>query len=129
LVFAPLIYCGSGLLASSGRANQQENAVVNLVVNARDAMPEGDLIIIEPGQYVMLSASDTGSGIPLELIDEVFEPFFKTKQVDKGTGLGLAVVLGLIKQSGGHIRIYSEIGQERPLPCPHSIAEFAVRLV
>jgi len=104
--------------------------VVNLVVNARDAMPEGDLTTIEPGQYVMLSASDTGSGIPLELIDKAFEPFFKTKQVDKGTGLGLAVVLGLIKQSGGHIRIYSEIGQERrPLPCPHSIAEFAVRLV
>ncbi len=120
---------GAGLWPVLADANQLENALLNLVVNARDAMPDGGLITIEtsnafldenyvrpigelrPGQYVMLSVSDTGSGIAPDIIDKVFEPFFTTKQVHKGTGLGLAMVHGFINQSGGHIRIYSEPGQ------------------
>jgi PAS domain S-box-containing protein len=108
---------------------QVENAVLNLAINARDAMQGfGKLTIeagnamlddryvrrhpdVKAGQYVMLAVSDTGCGIPPELVERVFEPFFTTKPPGKGTGLGLSTVYGLIKQSGGHIQVYSEVGQ------------------
>ncbi len=108
--------------------SQLEAAVINLCVNARDAMPDGGRLLIEtanteldheyashnpgvvPGQYVELAVSDTGAGIPPELLSKVLEPFFTTKGVGKGTGLGLSMVYGFIKQSNGHIKIYSEVG-------------------
>ena len=109
-------------------AAQVENALLNLAINARDAMDgQGKLTIemgnayldddyatrhadVAPGQYVMLAVTDTGCGIPAELMDQVFEPFFTTKPEGLGTGLGLSMVYGLVKQSGGHIKIYSEVG-------------------
>ena len=108
---------------------QVENAVLNLAINARDAMEGvGKLTIearnahldhaysvqnpeIEAGQYVMLAVSDTGSGMPAELLERVFEPFFTTKAEGKGSGLGLSMVYGFAKQSGGHVKIYSELGE------------------
>ncbi len=110
-------------------ANQLENAVLNLAINARDAMPEGGLLMIEtlnvqvqstgavlaqelvPGDYVVVSVSDTGTGMSPEVLAKAVEPFFTTKPVGEGTGLGLAVISGFVKQSGGYLDIHSEIGQ------------------
>jgi PAS domain S-box-containing protein len=114
--------------ATRADPGQFQSAVVNMCVNARDAMPQGGKLVIEtrnivldadhadfhpelkPGQYAQLSISDTGSGMAPDVRDRVFEPFFTTKEKGRGTGLGLAMVYGFIKQAGGHITIYSELG-------------------
>jgi signal transduction histidine kinase/CheY-like chemotaxis protein len=108
--------------------SQLSTAILNLALNARDAMPNGGKLTLEtknavldenyaamnsevkPGNYVMIAVSDTGEGIPGTLLDKVFEPFFTTKDVGKGSGLGLSMVYGFVKQSNGHIKIYSEEG-------------------
>jgi CheY-like chemotaxis protein len=108
---------------------QIETTLLNLCLNARDAMPRGGTIAIEtgqavldeqyartaedvtPGPYSLITVSDTGSGIPSEHLPRLFEPFFTTKGPGKGTGLGLSMVYGFVKQSGGHIRVYSEVGR------------------
>src|ERR1043166_137468 len=119
----------AGLWPAEVDAPQLEAAILNLAINARDAMPDGGKVTIEtanvfldefycrsveavkPGQYVMISVSDTGTGMPQEVIDKAFEPFFTTKAAGAGTGLGLSQVYGFIRQSGGHVRIYSEVGE------------------
>jgi len=119
----------AGLWKIEADPNQLENAILNLAVNARDAMPDGGKLTIEtanthidrdyaaqnagamPGQYVVICVSDIGTGMDADALGRAFEPFFTTKDVGKGTGLGLSMVYGFVKQSGGHVKIYSEEGQ------------------
>jgi PAS domain S-box-containing protein len=119
---------GNDLWPATVDRAQLENAVLNLAVNARDAMPDGGRLTIETanaeldeefaagnpdmqaGCYVMVSVSDTGAGMAPDVLARAFEPFFTTKDVGKGTGLGLSMVYGFVKQSDGHVRIYSEVG-------------------
>lgn len=118
----------AGLWRTQVDPNQLESAILNLAVNARDAMPDGGKLTIEtanayldaryaedaevePGQYVVICVTDTGVGMSQVVIDRAFEPFFTTKDVGAGTGLGLSQVYGFVRQSGGHVRIYSEPGQ------------------
>jgi PAS domain S-box-containing protein len=117
-----------GLWSALVDRNQLENALLNLCINARDAMPEGGRITIEtankwldqraakerdlpPGQYLSLCVTDTGTGMTPDVIASAFDPFFTTKPIGQGTGLGLSMIYGFVRQSGGQVRIYSEVGQ------------------
>ncbi|HWW33692.1 MAG TPA: ATP-binding protein [Xanthobacteraceae bacterium] len=120
---------GGGVWPVEADAAELDAAILNLAVNARDAMPEGGKLTIEasnsylddsycrqnadvqPGQYVQIAVTDTGSGMPKDVIERAFEPFFTTKESGQGTGLGLSQVYGFVKQSGGHVKIYSEAGE------------------
>jgi len=119
---------GDNLWTMEVDKGQLENALINLAINARDAMPAGGTLRIEtqnvildkkyalrhedltPGSYALISVSDTGTGMSPETLERVFEPFFTTKGVGTGTGLGLSMIYGFVKQSRGHIRLYSEVG-------------------
>jgi PAS domain S-box-containing protein len=119
----------AGLWPVEADVAQLESALVNLAINARDAMPNGGKLTIEalntvldydycqknpevaPGQYVLIAVTDTGIGMPEDVLTRAFEPFFTTKDIGHGTGLGLSQVYGFVKQSGGHVKIYSEVGQ------------------
>jgi CheY-like chemotaxis protein len=123
------IIIAPGLWRVEADPNQLESAILNLAVNARDAMPEGGELVIETanarldedyaashaevpaGQYVMIAVTDSGTGMSKTVLERAFEPFYTTKEIGKGTGLGLSMIYGFTKQSGGHIKIYSEEGQ------------------
>ncbi|HRN88803.1 CHASE3 domain-containing protein [Hyphomicrobium sp.] len=120
---------GGGLWLTHVDPVQLENSILNLCVNARDAMPDGGCLTVETanchlddryarlhpgipaGQYVLIAVTDTGTGMSTDILEKAFDPFFTTKDATKGTGLGLSQVYGFVKQSGGHVKIYSEIGQ------------------
>lgn len=121
------VVTAAGLWTTLVDPNQLENSLLNLCINARDAMPEGGRLTIEtanrwldsraardrdlePGQYISLCVSDTGSGMAPEIVSKAFDPFFTTKPLGMGTGLGLSMVYGFTRQSGGQVRIYSEVG-------------------
>ena len=137
----------AGLWTVNIDAGQLENAVLNLCINGRDAMPDGGELTIEtankwiddrtgqerdlkPGQYISLCVTDTGTGMSPETIRRAFEPFYTTKPIGQGTGLGLSMIYGFARQSGGQVRIYSELGQGTTvciyLPRHHGDAEEAV---
>jgi CheY-like chemotaxis protein len=117
-----------GLWTTKCDPNQLESAILNLAINARDAMPEGGKLIVEtcnahldkayvarqrgvkPGQYVCLSITDTGTGMDADTVSKAFEPFFTTKPIGQGTGLGLSMIYGFAQQSEGYAKIYSEVG-------------------
>jgi CheY-like chemotaxis protein len=118
----------AGLWPTKVDAAQLESALLNLAINARDAMPEGGRITIEtanrwlddrgarerdlsPGQYLSICVTDTGTGIPKDIAERIFDPFFTTKPIGQGTGLGLSMIHGFVRQSGGQIRVYSEPGK------------------
>jgi len=123
------VVADGGLWHTEADKPQLEAAILNLVINARDAMPDGGKLTIEvgnarldreyaswhdevePGQYVCIAITDSGNGMAPEMIGRVFEPFFTTKKFGKGTGLGLPMVFGFAKQSGGHLKVYSELGR------------------
>ncbi|MBB3527100.1 ATP-binding protein [Rhizobium sp. BK456] len=123
------VVLAAGLWKVEADPNELESALLNLAINARDAMPDGGKLTIEtfnaqldeayasshaeviPGQYTAISVSDTGTGMDTETLSHVFEPFFTTKDQGKGTGLGLSQVYGFVKQSKGHVKIYSEVGE------------------
>ena len=122
------VVAAAGLWPILVDAPQLESALLNLCINARDAMPEGGLLTIETGnkvldlraaaaqdlpagEYVSLCVTDTGTGMPPEVIERVFDPFFTTKPIGEGTGLGLSMIYGFVRQSGGQVRIYSEPGR------------------
>lgn len=147
----------AGLWPTEVDQNSLENAMLNLILNARDAMPDGGNLTIEtanmriedeyiqtrhediaPGRYVMLAVSDTGQGIPHDNLASVFEPFFTTKQAGKGSGMGLSMVQGFVKQSGGSVQVYSEPGvgttfklyfKASDAPLSHSKPEFKAERV
>ncbi len=117
----------TGLWTTLVDPNQLENAIINLCINARDAMPDGGRITIEtancrlddrdarerdlaPGEYVSISVTDTGTGMPPDVVSRAFDPFFTTKPIGEGTGLGLSMIYGFARQSGGHVRIDTELG-------------------
>jgi PAS domain S-box-containing protein len=117
-----------GLWLTKIDPSQLENALLNLTINARDAMPDGGRITIEtankwlderaarereltPGQYISVCVTDTGTGMPQDVIAQAFDPFFTTKPIGQGTGLGLSMIHGFVRQSGGQVRIYSELGK------------------
>ncbi|WP_145730822.1 hybrid sensor histidine kinase/response regulator [Nitrospirillum pindoramense] len=115
------------LVAARSDANQLESAILNLAINARDAMPDGGILTIETGRatldrayaarhdgltagdYIMIRVSDTGMGMPPDVVAKAFDPFFTTKPIGQGTGLGLSMIYGFVKQTGGHVRIDSEM--------------------
>jgi signal transduction histidine kinase len=118
-----------GLWLTRCDPHQLESAILNLAINARDAMPDGGKLTIEtcnthldrayaalhpgirPGQYICIAVTDTGTGMPPDVIERAFDPFFTTKPLGQGTGLGLSMIYGFAQQSEGHARIYSEVGQ------------------
>ncbi|TWB12244.1 signal transduction histidine kinase [Nitrospirillum amazonense] len=120
------ITVAENLTAARSDVNQLESAILNLAINARDAMPDGGILTIEtsratldrsythrhdglsPGDYVMIRVSDTGMGMPPDVVAKAFDPFFTTKPIGQGTGLGLSMIYGFVKQTGGHVRIDSE---------------------
>jgi signal transduction histidine kinase len=119
-----------GLWRTHADPHQLENALFNLTLNARDSMPNGGKVTIETancyldesyvssipepvevGQYVMIAVADTGTGMDQRTLERAFEPFFTTKEVGRGTGLGLSQVYGFVRQSAGHVKVYSELGE------------------